>query len=60
LYVNDVLVANTYIGDQSNINITGWVSTGSNTVKLQPIVGDNAKGRAEISSINTVFLENLK
>lgn len=60
LYVNDVLVANNYVGNQENINITGWITTGYNTIKLQPIVGDNVKGRAEISSLNTVFLENLK
>ena len=60
LIVNDVTVSDDYEGDQSNINITGWVGTGINTVKLQPKVGQNYKGRAEISSIATIFLENLK
>ena len=58
LYINDVLVANNYVGDQENINITGWVSKGTNTVKLQPIVGDNVKGRAEMVGIAHVFIES--
>ncbi|RLG33686.1 hypothetical protein DRN97_04400, partial [Methanosarcinales archaeon] len=60
VYVNDVLVGNNYVGDQSKINITGWIQKGTNTVKLQPIVGDNAKGRAHIYSVNTIFIENRK
>ena len=58
LYVNDVLVANNYVGDQTNINITGWVNTGSNTVKLQPITTDHVKGRAEISASVQIFIES--
>ena len=60
LYVGDELVGNAYVGDQSGINITGWITKGSNSITLQPKVGNNVKGRAKISAICTCFLENLK
>ena len=60
LYVGDELVGNNYVGDQSGINITGWITTGSNSITLKPVVGDNVKGRAKLSATATVFLENLK
>ena len=60
LYVGDELVGDTYVGDQSGINITGWITKGHNSITLKPIVGDNVKGRAKMSATCTVFLENLK
>lgn len=60
LYVGDELVGANYVGEQSAINITGWITTGSNQITLKPIIGDNVKGRAKLSAIATVFLENLK
>ena len=59
LLINDEKVGE-YVGAQSGINITGWISTGHNSVELQPISTDIVKGRAKLSAIATVFLENLK
>ena len=59
LFINGELVGN-YVGAQSSLNVTGWIHTGNNSVILQPIVSDNVKGRAKISAIATIFVENLK
>ena len=58
LIVNGTTVANTYEGDQTDILITGWLSKGTNTVELQPKVGQNYKGRAEIFASVQVFVES--
>ena len=59
LLINDEKVGD-FVGSQTGINITGWVTTGNNSVELQPKISDNVKGHASVSAIATVFLETLK
>jgi hypothetical protein len=47
-------------GDGTDIVITGFCNTGSNTVELVPIVGSNTKGGATLEGRGVVFIESSK
>jgi hypothetical protein len=47
-------------GDGTDIVITGFCNTGSNTVELVPIVGSNVKGGATLEGRGVVFIESSK
>ena len=47
-------------GDGTDIVITGYCNTGSNTVELAPIVGSNTKGGASLEGRAILFLEAKK
>jgi hypothetical protein len=49
-----------YTTPQSEIRIDGYLNTGNNVVELQPIVGQNKKGGANISSSGLLFVEPQK
>jgi hypothetical protein len=60
LIVNGETVASNYDGNQTDIVITGYTNTGSNTIELQPAVGQNHKGSASQVGTCTVFIEAKK
>jgi hypothetical protein len=60
LIVNGETVASNYNGDQTDIVITGYTSTGANTIEIQPAVGQNHKGSANIDGKGTIFIEAKK
>jgi len=61
LLVNSEVVASSYVGDQTDIRIDGFLSTGNNTVEIRPIVGENGKkGRCTIVSSAILFVEAKK
>jgi hypothetical protein len=61
LLVNSEVVASSYVGDQTNIRIDGYLSSGNNTVEIRPIVGENGKkGSCTILASGTLFLEAKK
>jgi hypothetical protein len=47
-------------GDGTDIVITGFCATGSNTVEIAPILGSVAKGGATLEGRATVFIESSK
>jgi hypothetical protein len=58
LLVNSEVVASNYVGDQTDIRIDGYLSTGNNTVEIRPIVGENAKkGSCTILATGIFFIE---
>ena len=56
LLVNDEKVGQ-YTTAQTEIRIDGYLGSGSNTIKIQPIVGVNTKGGATIWGSGTLFME---
>lgn len=58
LIVNGDTVANNYTGSQTDINIAGYMSTGWNTVELQPKTGTTARLRAQLDAFVKVFVES--
>jgi hypothetical protein len=56
LLVNDEKVGE-YTTGQTEIRIDGYLNSGNNTVKLQPIVGANKKGGATIWATGMLFIE---
>ena len=57
LYVNSVLVDNDYTGDNTDINIAGYMNTGAwNEIKLQPKAGTVALLRAELNAFVKIFI----
>ena len=59
LYVNDVLVGNAYTGDNSDINIAGYMAVGTwNEIKLQPKASTVALLRAELNAFIKVFIRS--
>jgi hypothetical protein len=61
LLVNSEVVASSYVGDQTDVRIDGYLSTGNNTVEIRPIVGENGKkGSCTIVSSAIVFIEAKK
>ena len=59
LLVNDEKVGE-YATGQTEIRIDGYLNSGNNTVKLQPIVGANKKGGATIWATGILFFEPRK
>jgi hypothetical protein len=57
LIVNGETVASNYDGDQTDVVITGYTHTGSNTVEIQPIVGANTKGSTSVEGRGILFIE---
>jgi hypothetical protein len=47
-------------GDGTDIVITGFCATGSNTVEIAPILGSNTKGGATLEGRGIVFIESSK
>jgi hypothetical protein len=60
LIVNGETVASNYNGDQTDIVITGYTSTGANTIEIQPAVGQNHKGGISMVGSAFIFLEAKK
>jgi hypothetical protein len=61
LLVNSEVVASSYVGDQTDIRIDGYLSTGNNTVEIRPIVGENAKkGSCTTLATGIFFIEAKK
>ena len=58
LKVNGTTISDNYSGDQHDIAITDYVSSGWNTIILQPKVGENKRGRAQLDGIVQVFIES--
>ena len=59
LYVNSVLVDNDYTGDNTDINIAGYMNTGAwNEIKLQPKAGTVALLRAELNAFVKIFIRS--
>lgn len=58
LKVNGTTVGNNYSGDQNDITITDYINKGWNTIILQPKVGENKRGRAQLDGIVQVFIES--
>jgi hypothetical protein len=59
LYVNSVLVDNNYTGSNSDVNIAGYMNTGTwNEIKLQPKEGTVALLRAELNAFIKVFIQS--
>ena len=59
LLVNDEKVGE-YSTAQTEIRIDGFMNTGNNTAALQPIVGENKKGGADIKANGVLFVEPVK
>ena len=60
LIVNGETIASNYDGDQTDIIITGYTQTGSNTIEIQPKVSENSKGSVNMDGKGLVFLEARK
>ena len=61
LLVNSEVVASSYVGDQTDIRIDGYLSTGNNTVEILPIVGENGKkGSCTVLGAGIFFIEAKK
>ena len=60
LIVNGETVGSNYDGTQIDVIITGFTQTGSNTIELQPVVGANSKGSADMDGKGFLFLEAAK
>jgi hypothetical protein len=61
LLINSEVVASSYVGDQTDIRIDGYLSTGNNTVEIRPIVGENTKkGSCTILAAGIFFIEAKK
>jgi hypothetical protein len=61
LLINSEVVASSYVGDQTDINVTGFCGSGNNTVEIRPIVGENGKkGSCTSVSSAIVFIEAKK
>ena len=61
LLVNSEVVASNYVGDQTDIRIDGYLSTGNNTVEIRPVVGENAKkGSCTTLASGIFFIEAKK
>ena len=59
LYVNSVLVDNNYTGSNSDVNIAGYMNTGTwNEIKLQPKEGTVALLRAELNAFIKLFIRS--
>jgi hypothetical protein len=59
LYVNSVLVDNNYTGDNTDINIAGYMNTGAwNEIKLQPKEATVALLRAELNAFVKIFIRS--
>jgi hypothetical protein len=57
LIINDVTVGSAYDGDMTDLNIRGYLQNGNNNVILQPAVGQNHKGSAQLDSKIKVFMD---
>jgi len=58
LKVGSTVIGSAYSGNQQDIDITAYVTTGWNTVLLYPAVGQNKRGRAQLDSVIQVFIES--
>jgi hypothetical protein len=58
LKVNGSTVGSDYTGSQTDINIAGFMSTGWNTVELQPKESTTARLRAQLDAFVKVFIQS--
>jgi hypothetical protein len=58
LIVNGNTVGDNYTSAETDINIAGYMTTGWNTVELQPKTGTTARLRAQLDAFVKVFIES--